>query len=665
MGSALVASDFDPNGNYFASTMTALDTHKIRVQSTNSSSALANAFSLDKGHKLTSLSWGVFSSVNNTKQQRKKRRQSNGFSIENQFLAVGLNRGSILIYSPLSNEVIAKLDNPNASAISDFHYSSLTNSGWSVDLGQTVVEWDLITYKPKRQFNIGESINVVRVIEYNGTPHLLLASHSVLLVDLESQEVVKTFPGHISPIHTLLPITSNSFITAAESDRYINIYPMDGVPTVLVAQSNVLSVSYGNKTVSAVTEDGIVEVFNDPFTKAPTTSKRKGQQSKQSSGRIELKRPNDSTKLLKIEHTFINDNTITITWLEDASIPYFEQIPLGEITELKTITKDKPVIQAKDHSLFGQDIAAAKSYNESNAVVTSGDNLRFLDNKEVQKADDVITSDNEGDEEDGPTLAEKLEALKVQQPTLKKKQGRATAGSLAVVLTQALKANDRALLETVLGNRDEIVLKNTVQRLDTSLAVTLLERLAERIARQTHRQGQLNVWVKWVMAIHGGYLVNVPNLNKSLSSLHSTLTRRAATLPRLLELQGRLDVLYSQQELRLATNEADEDHYDSDESDVEYVEELSDANLIDDGEQDFYEQDEDGFMSVDDDEESSDEDVPTADKLDADEVDDEEGYSDVEVNGNGKLEEAESESEDEQEALKKRIAKLKAKQQRK
>lgn len=660
MGSVLAASDFDPNGNYFASAVTALDTHKIRVQSTSSSSTLANAFSLDKGHKLTSISWGVFPTLNGTKQQRKKRRQSNGFGIESQFLAVGLSKGSILIYSPLTNEVISKLDNPNASAINNFHYSSLTNSGWSVDLGQNIVEWDLITFKPKKQFNIAESINVMRVIEYMGRPHLLLASHSVSLVDIETQEIIKTFPGHISPIHTLLPISSDSFITAAEGDRYINIYPLEGTPTVLVTQSNVLSVSYGNNTVSAVTEDGVVELFKDPFTKASTTSKRKGQQSRQSNSKIELRRPNSSS-LLKIEGSYINDSTITITWLEDASIPYFENIQISEIAEIETIIKDKPKIQAKDHSLLGQDVAAPKSYNESSAVVTSGDNLKFLDNKEVQQ-EEAVASDTE-EEEDGPTLAEKLEALKVQQPTLKKKQGRATAGSLAVVLTQALRANDHGLLETVLSYRDENVLKTTVQRLDTSLAVTLLERLAERIARQTHRQGQLNIWVKWVMAVHGGYLVNIPNLSKSLSSLHSTLTRRAATLPRLLELQGRLDVLYSQQEIRLANNEQAEDEFQhSDESDVEYIEELDDANLIDDGEQDFYEEDEEGFMSVD---ESSEDDQENggADQVDNSEIDEEEGYSDVEVNGNGKLEQ-ESESEDEQEQLKKRIAKLKAKQRK-
>src|SRR5690606_2148375 len=45
-------------------------------------------------------------------------------------------------------------------------------------------------------------------------------------------------------------------------------------------------------------------------------------------------------------------------------------------------------------------------------------------------------------------------------------------------------------------------------------------------------------------------LVSLPNLVKTLSTLHGTLTTRAAALPRLLALQGRLDMLNAQLELR-------------------------------------------------------------------------------------------------------------------
>jgi U3 small nucleolar RNA-associated protein 5 len=643
--SLLACSSFDQSGSYYASAITALDTHKIRVQSTNSSSLLATAFALDKSHKATCISWGSYAKGRTDNKKRKLN------DIENAIIAIGQNKGSILLYSPLQNEVILKLDNPYSASINDFHISKETGSGWSVDVSQNVIEWDLINGTTKNKFKFKETVNRISTIEYQGKTHLLLAAHSIHLVDIQTKEAIKTFPGHISLIHTVFPINSTSFITAAQGDRFINIYSLDSAPVVLVAQSNVLSVSYANETVSAVTDDGIVELFQNVLTK--TNTKRKGAPSKQSNATIKLQRPAGTQ--LTIEGSFVEDSQITITWLEEGLIPYFEKIVLEGLTDEYTVNKSKPMIQAKDHSLFGHDIATAKRYNESNATVTAGDNLRFLDNKEVQD------EEFEYREEDGPSLAEKLESMKVESSLPKKKQGRVTTGSLAVVLTQALRSNDHTLLETVLSNRDETVLKNTIERLDTNLAVTLLERLAERIARQTNRQGQLNIWVKWVLVIHGGVLINIPNLSKSLSSLHSTLNRRANTLPRLLQLQGKLDVLYAQQEIHNANKDVAEDEYndDDEDSDVEYIEELDDGDLVDDAEQDFYEEDEEGFMSVD---ESSDEEEQQEilDDLEDEEMDQEDGYSDEEVHGN-KLQ-VESESEDEQEQLKKRIAKLKSKQ---
>jgi U3 small nucleolar RNA-associated protein 5 len=643
--SLLACSSFDQSGSYFASAITALDTHKIRVQSTNSSSLLATAFALDKSHKATCISWASYTKGRSDNKKRKLN------DIENAIIAIGQNKGSILLYSPLQNEVILKLDNPYSASISDFHISKERSSGWSVDVSQNVVEWDLINGTTKNKFKFNETVNRISIIEYQGKAHLLLAAHSIHLVDIQTREAIKTFPGHISLIHTVFPINSTSFITAAQGDRFINIYSLDSAPVVLVAQSNVLSVSYANETVSAVTEDGIVEVFQNVLTK--TNTKRKGAPSKQSNATIKLQRQEGTQ--LTIEGSFVEDSQITITWLEEGLIPYFERIGLEGLKDEYIVNKSKPVIQAKDHSLFGQDIATAKRYNESNATVTAGDNLRFLDNKEAQD------EEFEYRVEDGPSLAEKLESMKVESSLPKKKQGRVTTGSLAVVLTQALRSNDHTLLETVLSNRDETVLKNTIERLDTNLAVTLLERLAERIARQTNRQGQLNIWVKWVLVIHGGVLINIPNLSKSLSSLHSTLNRRANTLPRLLQLQGKLDILYAEQEIQNANKDVAEDEYndDDEDSDVEYFEELDGGDLIDDAEQDFYEEDEEGFMSVD---ESSDEEEQqeVVDDLEDEEMDQEDGYSDKEVHGN-KLQ-VESESEDEQEQLKKRIAKLKSKQ---
>lgn len=185
-------------------------------------------------------------------------------------------------------------------------------------------------------------------------------------------------------------------------------------------------------------------------------------------------------------------------------------------------------------------------------------------------------------------------------------------------------------------------------RLKPSLSVILLERLAERIARQTHRQGALNVWVKWCLIIHGGYLVTMPNLLKTLSSLHSTLRNRGNTLNRLLALETRLDISLNRLKIN---NTPDETLYGDeeqevgldieDEDDVEYNEELDDAGLIEDGE--------DGISEDSSEEDFEEEDMPNSDNSEyrksirnnRDDVKEhvlmsgvgevEEGYSDVEM----------------------------------
>lgn len=178
-------------------------------------------------------------------------------------------------------------------------------------------------------------------------------------------------------------------------------------------------------------------------------------------------------------------------------------------------------------------------------------------------------------------------------------------------------------------------------RLKPSLSVILLERLAERIARQTHRQGALNVWVKWCIIIHGGYLISVPNLIKTLASLHSTLKSRATLLDRLLLLEAKLNCSLNKFETSavesIDTGDfANEEVVDDDEEELTYVEELDDANLMESGEEGISsDEDEDDVDDPDMDEETLDERSQephtNGKELKSVSIDDDEGYSDVEM----------------------------------
>ncbi|KAG5928357.1 hypothetical protein E4U42_000803 [Claviceps africana] len=122
--------------------------------------------------------------------------------------------------------------------------------------------------------------------------------------------------------------------------------------------------------------------------------------------------------------------------------------------------------------------------------------------------------------------------------------------SLTTVLTQALKTDDTELLESCLHTTDLPTVRNTIERIDSSLAGNLLTKLAARLYRRPGRAGNLMTWVQWTLVSHGGALASQPKVIQSLNSLQKVLAERAKGLNSLLALKGKLDLLQSQMDLR-------------------------------------------------------------------------------------------------------------------
>ena len=147
--------------------------------------------------------------------------------------------------------------------------------------------------------------------------------------------------------------------------------------------------------------------------------------------------------------------------------------------------------------------------------------------------------------------------------------------SLGTVLTQSLRTNDTNLLETCSHVKELATIRATIERLDSSFATVLLQRLAERLHSRPGRAGSLMVWIQWTLIAHGGYLAGQPEVMKKLVSLHRVVKDRANSLQSLLSLKGKLDMLEAQMNLRKsmqiglrAPKSVDED----DEEGVIYVE---------------------------------------------------------------------------------------------
>lgn len=588
MSSSLFLARFDPSLTYLALAVQALDVHQIKVQSLISSQDLINTlFDLGKKQKVSNLQWVR--------------------SGQDSLIALCLTNGTISLYSPMANSIVADLECPASLQVTDFHYSSITQTAWSSDIGGNIYEWDLQTNQLLLKtaifdiIEMAESVSRISSVTYNGQAHLLVATQNVYLINPANKTLVKTFHAHVSPIHTLLPVhgSPDLFATAAEGDRFVNVYSISkpSNKAVLVAETPIehLSISQHDtmgSILAAITESGVVEVFQNPLTfetssisSTPEKSKKKRKQhfkavqSRNSDATLKFGRPSDEItspddETLRINAVAIADGFLHVTWLENASVSYFDALPWYTdagfaFSGTSKIEKSKQKIIATSHTTDGHDVAAPKLYQESHTVITEGNAFQ----------EDV------NEEEDDESLAEKInklsEQLRDQEKRGKKKLKRHTPGSLAVVLSQALKNNDNSLLDNaVLINKDLEVVKNTIARLAPSLAVILLDKLAERITRKQIKLDLLYFWIKWVIVIHGSVLASIPNISNKLSSLHSILTKKADTLPRLLELQGRLNLLQSQNNLKkeILNGSVANDNEDE-EQEVDYVEELDDAEF--------------------------------------------------------------------------------------
>lgn len=166
-------------------------------------------------------------------------------------------------------------------------------------------------------------------------------------------------------------------------------------------------------------------------------------------------------------------------------------------------------------------------------------------------------SDSGAGGEDGPTMGERVAAL--QEASIAAASGGAAApssaaadafpsgpikaDSLAVLLTQALRSGDRALLERCLAVRKEEVVNNTVKRLAPADAAAFLRAAVARLQSSPARGEQLAAWVRAVVLHHAAFLAGGGGGAGVLGHLYQLIEARLASYQPLLALSGRLDLV--------------------------------------------------------------------------------------------------------------------------
>ena len=191
----------------------------------------------------------------------------------------------------------------------------------------------------------------------------------------------------------------------------------------------------------------------------------------------------------------------------------------------------------------------------------------------------------------------------------------ARADSLSALLSQALRADDAALIERCLSVNDRTTIANTVSRLSASNAMKLLSECAARAQAKPGSGERCARWARTILLHHAGYASSAPKARATLLKLSQTIESHVSMQGSLQALLGRLElVLHASASTKQNVGGVDVEENDGvttvyDEA-TDAVDVLQDVmgGAGEEGEDEEWETDEDGESEDDDDDDYDDED---------------------------------------------------------
>ncbi|KAG0261968.1 WD repeat-containing protein 43 [Actinomortierella ambigua] len=659
----VVHSSFSPDGgNSYVIVTPGADRHRLRVFDT-ATGTLKNDYEEEEGDgKWSCVRWGSIVETGGANGAAKKKRKSaaTGGS-QSQVLALGHNDGSISIYSLAHGRVVHQLSGSHTGRVNDFSFASSGTKGFSAGEDGLVCEWDIAQGVEMSKFQADQK--AVKKIQLNHQETMVLtAGHSMKLWSLDTRDLIKTFTGHASAITNIVFSPDDAFVAStAEQDRFINLWDatresqQEGNITALTLDNTVTHVDISaNHAVLAISEEGTAGLWQNaqsPSGGASSTgsksSKKKRFTTRASDLVIRIKSSKGENTVIPVLGGLFTQQDGQVIMARGSTIkPVFEKIEFqkedGSLKEEKEMVLVRAPVTGfliDESAQALQNVQATKrGYDESSVTVVGTSDFALATPSMAMDAD---SDDEEGEgakdhqaELEGRTMEEKLQDLAVEDSTgagkasskaksSKNKYPTPKANSLQQMLIQALHSNDLQLLEACLTFNNVEVIRNTVRRLPTTYVIPFLTQVIHKFQQKPNRGEALLEWIKAVLLIHTAYLMTVPDLIKKLSNFYQTLDSRVSVYSRLLNLQGRLDLVMSQIEMRQqyeaedTTNEASTVYVEEDDEDEDDDEMGEDEDEDDDlvGEADAFDDD--------DDESGSDEEDLESDMSDDDGEDDE------------------------------------------
>lgn len=477
---------------------------------------------------------------------------------------------------------------------------------WDIQKNELLDRW-------KNDDRVAYSSMAVRYTADAGQAEVLFARYSMRLLstygnaDLSRREQVASFTGHASPIQLIRWENSKAppeqFMSMAEGDRFIYIWKVadgvssEGSPAASIAldsDARTFSVTGSTVTVekhtlATLSASGKVSIFPLPDELPSPVS------TGVTSHKIPMLLPrsiissstasNAVTPVVAVTLDQCDQGSVRVARLVNGVRPIFDLVRYSDDSGsfIQNVELHEPDLRfpnleqtdlnhryAEPSSLkLGSGMDLVHDQQTEDLEFKNVDGHLEVDLAELSLGQRLTAvTENKGrpmsdsDEDDDDS-----EPHHQSKPTTRKTRDDIAvvpANTLTRTLIQALHSSDTRLLETCLAHSDLDLIRNSVRRLPPQLAIPLINACVERLGRgsrsinmkgggggaSSQRGMGLITWVKMVLAVHAGHLMTIPDLVARLSGLHATLSARLALHESLLSLNGRLDMVLAQIEMR-------------------------------------------------------------------------------------------------------------------
>lgn len=518
----------DPSGSFFANIISKNGRNEVQIYPINKDSSqdiIINSsvkkYELPIEDQVIDATWIHYSdSDSGLKKRGSKRKQSEDTETsideaDSIHLVVLVESSELLIFSPVKNEIVKRVN--KIETMKSISASLKSYSVLAINESGNILEISLDSNKHIKtfKFKADSNIQVAESVVYKGngstskSQNTLIGSQNLYLVDSSrsKKSLLIEFPKYSDDkalISFMKQSTINSdrvYVSRRNSNKLFayNLSNPESYSTFSVSSSNILNLQVipnkqaKEESLMAITDNGI-EVFhvdNDVDHVDQVL--------------VSLIKTNFHEALEQILFTDVfksDDNRLVGIW-HDKNQPQFTNVDWS-------------------HNSAGE-IIVSIDYNE-NIDVESDENEEFEFSPDVDQ-------------------------INIRNLSFDK-----LFKQLSSLLTKS-QINDEKIIELCSSNNDESMIKETIQHFATSntsstLTNNLFNVISKKIAESPSKKTSLSIWLKWVLVVQGGFISKQPEQYENLKALQGGLNDSMKLIPRLLALQGRLQLLKSQADLR-------------------------------------------------------------------------------------------------------------------